>query len=110
MVGGSRANVGGFIGIAKGLISVERCYAAGEVNGTDTKTGIFAGSVDVNTAAISNCIGWSATLPFAGAVKDGSDQVVNNYAGAEGTISAKATEFGWSADIWDLSGDFPKLK
>ena len=108
--GGSRANVGGFIGIAKGLINVERCYAAGEVNGTDAKTGIFAGSVDVNTAAISNCIGWNATLPFAGAVKDGSDQVVNNYAGAEGTLSTKATEFGWSADIWDLSGDTPKLK
>ena len=108
--GGSRANVGGFIGIAKGLINVERCYAAGEVNGTDAKTGIFAGSVDVNTAAIANCIGWSATLPFAGAVKDGSTEVKDNYVGNEGTVSAKATELGWSAEVWDLSGDFPKLK
>lgn len=110
VVGGSRANVGGFIGIAKGLIDVKNCYAAGEVTGTDAKTGIFAGSVDVNTAAISSCIGWNATLPFAGAVKDGSEQVVNNYAGNEGTISAKATELGWSAEVWDLSGDAPKLK
>ena len=110
VVGGSRANVGGFIGIAKGLIDVKNCYAAGEVTGTDAKTGIFAGSVDVNTAAISSCIGWSATLPFAGVVKDGSEEVVNNYVGNEGTISAKATELGWSADVWDLSGDAPKLK
>ena len=110
VVGGSRANVGGFIGIAKGLIVVKNCYAAGEVTGTNANTGIFAGSVDVNTAAISNCIGWNATLPFAGAIRDGSTEVKDNYAGAEGTISAKATEFGWSADIWDLTGDTPKLK
>ena len=110
VVGGSRANVGGFIGIAKGLIVVKNCYAAGEVTGTDAKTGIFAGSVDVNTAAISSCIGWNATLPFAGAVKDGSADVKDNYAGAEGTLSAKATEMGWSADIWDFSADMPKLK
>ena len=108
--GGSRANIGGFIGIAKGLIVVKNCYAAGEVTGTDAKTGIFAGSVDVNTAAISSCIGWNATLPFAGAVKDGSAEVKDNYAGAEGTLSAKAIEMGWSADIWDFSADMPKLK
>jgi hypothetical protein len=36
--------------------------------------------------------------------------VKNNYVGAEGTLSAKATELGWSAEVWDLSGDFPKLK
>ena len=108
--GGSRANVGGFIGIAKGLIVVTNCYAAGEVTGTDAKTGIFAGSVDVNTAAISSCIGWNASLPFAGAVKDGSADVKDNYVGAEGTLSAKAVEMGWSADVWDFSADLPKLK
>ena len=108
--GGSRANIGGFIGIAKGLIVVKNCYAAGEVTGTNANTGIFAGSVDVNTAAISSCIGWNASLPFAGAVKDGSAEVKDNYAGAEGTLSAKATEMGWSADIWDFSADMPKLK
>ena len=108
--GGSRANIGGFIGIAKGLIVVKNCYAAGEVTGTNANTGIFAGSVDVNTAAISSCIGWNATLPFAGTVKDGSAEVKDNYAGAEGTLSAKATEMGWSADIWDFSADMPKLK
>lgn len=108
--GGANANIGGFIGIAKGLIIVKNCFASGEVTGTDAKTGIFAGSVDVNTAAISSCIGWNATLPFAGAIKEGSEEVKNNYAGAEGTITAKAIELGWSADIWDFSGDTPKIK
>ena len=89
---------------------VERCYSAGAVTGTHENTGIFAGRIDVNTAAISSCIGWNASLPFAGAVKDGSAEVKDNYAGAEGTLSAKAAEMGWSADIWDFSADMPKLK
>jgi hypothetical protein len=108
--GGSRANIGGFIGIAKGLIVVKNCYAAGEVSGTNEKTGIFAGSVDVNTAAISSCIGWSATLPFAGTVVDGAENVKDNYVGNEGTISSQATALGWSTDVWDLGGDAPTLK
>lgn len=110
VAGGDKANIGGFIGIAKGVINVKNCYASGVVTGSNANTGIFAGSVDVNTAAISSCIGWNATQPFAGAIKEGSTGVKDNYAGAEGTISAKATAMGWSADIWDFSGDAPKLK
>ena len=110
VVGGEKANIGGFIGIAKGNIIVTNCYAAGEVTGSDAKTGIFAGSVDVVTASISSCIGWNATLPFAGVVKEGAEEVKDNYAGAEGTLTAQATGMGWSADIWDFSGDTPKLK
>lgn len=108
--GGSKAGIGGFIGVAKGLIVVKNCFAAGEVTGTDAKTGIFAGGIDVNTASISSCIGWHATMPFAGSVVSGAAEVKDNYAGAEGTISAKATEQGWSSEIWDLSGDTPKFK
>jgi hypothetical protein len=110
VAGGEKANIGGFIGIAKGNIIVKNCYAAGEVTGTHANTGIFAGSVNVNTAAISSCIGWNATLPFAGAVAEESTEVKDNYAGADGTISAKATQMGWSADVWDFSADAPKLK
>lgn len=108
--GGDKASIGGFLGAAKGNIIVKNCYAAGVVTGTHAKTGIFAGSVDVNTAAISSCIGWHATMPFAGTVADGAAEVKDNYAGADGTISAKAVEQGWSADIWDFSGDAPKIK
>ena len=110
VVGGSRNAVGGFIGIAKGNLIVTNCYAAGVVNGTHANTGIFAGRIDVATAAVSGCIGWNATLPFAGSVVEGAEDVKNNYAGAEGSISAQATTLGWSAEVWDLSGDAPKLK
>ena len=110
VIGGDNAEVGGFIGIAKGLIVVERCYAAGAVSGTHENTGAFAGRVDVNTASISSCIGWNASLPFAGTVVEGAENVKDNYAGNEGTVSAKATELGWPAETWDLSGDAPKLK
>ena len=110
VVGGERSEIGGFIGIAKGLVVVERCYAAGTVTGTHANTGAFAGKVDVATAAITGCIGWSAALPFAGFVVEGAENVKDNYAGSEGTISAQATALGWSAEVWDLSGDAPKLK
>ena len=108
--GGEQAEVGGFIGIAKGLIIVERCYSAGAVSGTHENTGAFAGRVDVNTASISACIGWNATLPFAGTMVEEATGVTNNYVGTEGTISGQATTLGWSTDVWDLSGDAPKLK
>ena len=110
VVGGEQAEVGGFIGIAKGLIIVERCYAAGAVSGTHENTGAFAGRVDVNTASISSCIGWNATLPFAGTMVEEATGVTNNYVGTEGTISGQATTLGWSTDVWDLGGDAPKLK
>ena len=110
VVGGDQTEIGGFIGIAKGLIVVERCYSAGPVSGTHENTGIFAGRIDVNTAGVSSCIGWSATLPFAGTVVDGAENVKNNYVGNEGTISSQATALGWSTDVWDLGGDAPKLK
>lgn len=33
-----------------------------------------------------------------------------NYYGKQETISAQATALGWNAEVWDLSGDEPKLK
>lgn len=33
-----------------------------------------------------------------------------NYNGHEGTVTQQAKTLGWSADIWDFSGDTPKLK
>ena len=106
--GGEFTEIGGFIGIAKGLIVVERCYAAGAVNAS--AAGAFAGKVDVATAAISSSIGWSATLPFAVSIVEDAESVKDNYVGNEGTLSAKAQELGWSAEVWDFSGDAPKLK
>ena len=107
VVGGSNASVGGFIGIAKGNLIVTNCYAAGTVTGTHANTGIFAGRIDVAGAAISSCIGWSSSMPFAGSIVDGAADVKDNYAGAEGTLAGKAAEMGWDPEIWDFSA---KLK
>ena len=103
VVGGSNASVGGFIGIAKGNLIVTNCYAAGAVTGTHANTGIFAGRIDVAGAAISSCIGWSSSMPFAGSIVDGAADVKDNYAGAEGTLAGKAAEMGWDPEIWDFS-------
>lgn len=117
VTGGSYKAVGGFIGAGKGGATITNCYTAAAVSGTGTGVGAFIGYVDYDPAKIAapnvtKCIGWNASLPFFGAAKDGLDTstITGNYAGAEGTISAKATEMGWSADIWDFSGDTPKFK
>ena len=110
--GGTFNAVGGFMGICKGGATITNCFAASAVSGTGTGVGGFIGTVDAAPTSITKCIGWNATLPFYGSIKTaGIDaNITGNYAGAEGTISAQATTLGWSTDIWDLSGDTPKLK
>lgn len=104
--------VGGFMGICKVEASITNCFTAANVSGTGTGVGAFIGYVDAAPTSITKNIGWNASSAFYGGVKDGvsTDAITGNYAGNEGTISAKAKELGWSADIWDLSGDTPKLK
>ena len=110
--GGTQNNVGGFLGICKGNATIECCYEASSVTGTGSGTGAFIGIVDAAPISITKCIAWNGTLNFYGALKSGvSDSAITgNYAGTEGTISSQATALGWSTDIWDLSGDAPKLK
>ena len=110
--GGSIDYVGGFVGLCKGGNTVTNCYEACSVSGTATNIGAFIGYIDTAGSTVSKCIAWEAALPFVGGVKTaGQDSnVTDNYIGTEGTVSAKAQSMGWSADIWDFSGDFPKLK
>lgn len=110
--GGTQNNVGGFIGICKGGATVEYCYEAATVTGTGSGVGAFIGIVDTAPTSITKCIAWSGTLDFYGALKSGvaDTAITGNYKGTEGTISSQATALGWSADVWDLSGDTPKLK
>ena len=110
--GGSYNAIGGFMGICKVGGDIKNCYTMAVINGTSTGVGAFIGYVDAAPASITKCIGWNATLAFHGAVKDGvsTEAITGNYAGTEGSVSAKAVEMGWSADVWDFSGDTPKLK
>lgn len=110
--GGTFNAVGGFMGICKAGATITNCFTAASVSGTGTGVGAFIGNVDAAPASITKCIGWNPTLEFYGAVKSGvsTEKITDNYAGTEGSISSHATTFGWSTDIWDLSGDTPKLK
>lgn len=112
VVGGTFNSVGGFMGICKVEAIITNCFSAATVSGTGTGVGAFIGFVDAAPSSITKCIGWNASLAFFGGAKDGVDTsaITGNYAGTEGTITAKAIEFGWSADIWDFSGDTPKFK
>ena len=61
------------------------------------------------TISCTGFIAWNAssrpfcwpesTVPFTG-----------NYYGNTGTVSAQATDLGWSTEVWDLSGELPLLK
>ena len=96
-----------FGGIVGGLkdsatsLSVTNCY---------TPYGAVVGAQSIATASVTctGCIGWWAS----GTLKaTGNDVTATNcYIGQEGTLSAKATELGWSDSIWNLSGDVPTLK
>ena len=100
------------MGICKVETIITNCFSAASVSGTGTGVGAFIGFVDAAPSSITKCIGWNASLAFFGGAKDGVDTsaITGNYAGTEGTITAKAIELGWSSDIWDFSGDTPKFK
>lgn len=101
---------GGFIGRSLGTIKAVNNYSKCTLNGgNDHSTCVFAGSINATNTTSSGFIGWNVSN------KNNWSHNLNacpegNYMGTEGTISAKAKEFGWDKTIWDLSGDDPKLK
>ena len=107
--GGSYAQVGGFVGnFYQGSIS--NCYSAGTQNGSGANRAAFVAQCLNAAGTISNCIGWHASLPFSGVNSIGAT-LEDNYAGNEGTISAKAgTQSGWSTAIWNFDASQPVLK
>lgn len=110
--GGDKNNIGGFVGQQQGNCDITCCYEASTVTGTGTGVGAFIGLLNVAIKSMTKCIAWDSTLSFYGAIKTaGMDANISDcYIGTEGTISAKAQALGWSADVWDFSGDEPKLK
>ena len=107
--GGSYSSVGGFAGVAY-LTTMTSCYAAGSVQCSGSNVGAFIGQCAEQDGkpTIENCIGWHASLPFAGL--NTVEATINNcYAGSAGTVSAQATSFGWDVSTWDLSAALPVL-
>ena len=109
--GGSYSPVGGMIGIAYAA-TVSYCYASGTVTGSGSDTGAFIGQCSRDgtqpVTDISNCIGWSASLPFC-ASNEVEAVITNGYAGAEGTVSLRSQSQTWPSAVWDMSGSAPVL-
>lgn len=104
--GTDKGSVGGFIGVCNKNVIVRYCYFDAAIEGTGGPLGCFVGKVNGDdTTHINACIAWNDTLPFEG--QNAGGDVSGNYAGTEGTLSAKAAELGWDPAIWDFSA---KLK
>lgn len=91
-------------------ITVTNCYTTSDISGITRVKGVFVGKTYTSVFTCTGFVGWNAAGdPFYG---DGETVVstTGNYLGAEGTVSSQAAALGWSTDIWDLSGDTPKLK
>lgn len=98
---------GGLIGKNEGSPSITNCYSIPTFacNAPGGLIGWNGGSI----TSLSGYIAWTDAAALAGY---GTEVPVSegNYLGTDGTISAHATEFGWSTDIWNLSGKVPTLK
>jgi hypothetical protein len=97
---------------------VQNCYEVCSITGTGEGLGAFIGGVDFKTTDIQSevtfCIAWHASLDFYGYVKNAGTEsgITNNFKdqSTSMTISTVAQSMNWSADIWDFSGNEPKLK
>lgn len=99
--------VGGTKTDAKSL-NVTNCFTMASITGSPSGAIVGANNLPTVSTTCSGCIAWweSGSLVATGNAPTYS----SCYVGKTGTISAKATEFGWDANIWDLTGDVPVLK
>lgn len=87
-------------------ISVRNSYAKSTITGATYTACAFCSSY---VADVKGFVAWNISNR-RGWCYGGSGMPEGNYMGKDGTISAKAKEFGWDETIWDLSGADPKLK
>ena len=103
---------GGFIGTTNATtlaLKVTNCYTSATLQGTGN--GALIGD-NLMPAAKVTCSGFIAWWPAGNLVASGNTAISApvSYVGNAGTLCAKATEFNWDTDIWDLSGATPVLK
>lgn len=118
----SRRYSGGFVGSvynkAKACksLTIKNSYCSSDLSGivVADRCGIALGLNDGAQATVPTvitCTGfvaWNVSeRPFSYNDAISTD---GNYYGSEGTISAQAKALGWDENIWDLSGNEPKLK
>ena len=101
---------GGFVGYVQGVTSITNCFSNSEIDAAKWSGCVFGGNVaPKDNLTLTGFIGWNVSNRVAFWYNQ-TEALEGNYMGTEGTISAKAKEFGWSETIWDLSGEEPRLK
>lgn len=101
---------GGFVGYVQGVTSITDCYSNSEIDAAKWSGCVFGGNVDPKeNLSLTGFIGWNVSERVAFWYNQ-AEALEGNYMGTDGTISAKAREYGWDETIWDLSGDVPVLK
>ena len=103
--------LGSIYGAADSKLTITNSYTTSDVSGINRLFGIALGVNSTATISCQGFIAWgtpSETIPFC----NPADAIPTdgNYYGKEGTVSSHATALGWSTDVWDLTGDLPKLK
>lgn len=107
----SKSYSGGFIGGTEqgATVNVTNSYTKSSISGHEDAACVFCGQYKA-TFTCTGFIGWNVSNRKNWSYSDIVQPGTGNYMGTDGTISAKAKEFGWSETIWDLSGDEPRLK
>lgn len=110
----------GFVGdVNKGVLTITNGYTKSDISGIGPdgkgayECGLVIGNVRTpaeTTIKLTKFVAWKTNERDAFCFPADAVAVDGNYYGAEGTISAQATTLGWSTDVWDLTGDLPKLK
>ena len=109
----NRRYSGGFVGsVSKDMkLVVKNGYSTSDISGIvlQDRCGQFLGQA--NGAAAITCSGfiaWDIAKTRFCYLDEVSTE--GNYFGSEGTVSEQAKKLNWSTDVWDLTGDLPKLK
>lgn len=102
--GGSKSNIGGFVGTNRGTI--RRCYAFGTVSSTGSSKGSFVGYNNTN-GNVNNCISKTSSLEFCGNNK----ATIGTNCTKNDAINTQATTYGWNGTtIWNLDANPPTLR
>ena len=102
---------GGFIGATNAgtlALNVTNCYTTAVLQGTGNGALIGDNLMPADKVTCSGYIAWWGAGNLVGTGTAITAPV--SYVGNAGTLSAKATEFNWDTNIWDLSGATPVLK
>ena len=90
-------------------VIVTNCYTKSSITGANYG-GRCVFSSSSTEVQVTGFIGWDVSKTSRWAFGADSAVPTGSYMGTAGTISAKAKDFKWDVNIWDLSDDDPKLK